>query len=85
MALSADGQYLAYTINDGRNINVYNIKENRLYCVLYVSSRIRDILKLEFFKAAIEGAEQLCLGIIRNTNISTATLHVFLIQNKPPT
>jgi len=54
MALSTDGEYLAYTFNDGRNINVYNLKENKLYCVLYVSSRVRDILKMEFFKATIQ-------------------------------
>jgi hypothetical protein len=85
MALSKDGEYLAYTINDGRNINVYNLKENRLYCVLYASSRVREICKMQFFKAIVEGVEQLCLGLIRKTDASTATLHVFLIQSKPPT
>ncbi len=53
MALSDDGQFLAYTINEGRNINVYNLKENRLYCVLYVSRKERDILKMQFIKATI--------------------------------
>jgi hypothetical protein len=27
----------------------------------------------------------LCLAVIRQTNMSTATLHVFIVQNKPPT
>lgn len=27
----------------------------------------------------------MCLAVIRQTNMSTATLHVFIVQNKPPT
>lgn len=42
IALEKKGQFLAYTLNEGRNINVYSIeKENKLICVLYVSSRVR--------------------------------------------
>lgn len=40
---------------------------------------------MEFFNADIEGSSQLCLAVIRQTNTSTATLHIFIIQNKPPT
>ena len=53
MALSSDGRFLAYTFNDGTNVNVYNLKENCLHCVLKVSRRVRDILKMEFFTAVI--------------------------------
>ena len=27
----------------------------------------------------------MCLAVIRQTNISTATLHIFFVQNKSPT
>lgn len=76
---------MAYTLNEGRSINVYNLKENKLSCVFYVSSRIRETLKMEFFTGVIEGISQLCLAVIRQTNASTATLHVFIVQSKAPT
>jgi hypothetical protein len=51
--LSSDGNYLAYTTNYGRNIKVFDLKENILLCVLYLGRTINNLFKMQFFNCVI--------------------------------
>ncbi len=70
LCLSADGEFLAYTFKEGTHVNVYNIREKRLTCVLFTGKIIKNILNMRFFVCKIQGNLSTCLGVVRQSDRS---------------